>query len=324
MGIHDRDYYRDDDGGFFANWSRSAQVTKSLMVLTAAIFVIQLATKPAQNLDHDSGAFTRSLELVGSKVLFQGEVWRLITSGFLHNTGDIFHILFNMLFLWFVGRELEERYGPREFLAFYLVALVVSALVLIGTTALKLNGSTLNTSTMAGSSGAVTAALLVFILHAPNRRILLFFVIPMPIWVLGVLFVGRDFVVMLFSKSADSDPSTRVAFAAHLGGAAFGALYFLARIHITAWLPSWPIKAAQRAQPRLRVRHEEDAAEPELPEEPPMPPPPVKSEADLDEQLEAQLDAVLAKVAKQGQASLTSSERAILKRASELYRRRRR
>ena len=48
------------------------------------------------------------------------------------------------------------------------------------------------------------------------------------------------------------------------------------------------------------------------------------ADPDVDEHLEAQLDAVLAKVAKQGQSSLTSAERAILHRASEVYRRRRR
>lgn len=319
MGIHDRDYYREDEGGFFANISRTGQVTKSLIAITVVAFVIQLVTMPKHGVP-GGGPFTEWLELVGNKVL-QGEVWRLVTCGFLHDTSDPLHIIFNMLILYFVGRELEERHGGREFLAFYLIALVVASLAFMGVAALKFNQTSLATRVV-GASGAVTAALMLFILHDPKRKVLLFFVLPMPIWVLGVIFVGYD-LIGFFSRPAEGEFAKHTAFAAHLGGAAFGALYYYSRLRITALLPGGASKAAQRAQPRLRVRREEDDNEPDLPE-PPEPLPPPKSEPDVDEHLEAQLDAVLAKVAKNGQGSLSSAERAILHRASEVYRRRRR
>src|SRR5258708_6948842 len=100
MGIHDRDYYRDDEGGFLANWSRSAQVTKSIIVATVAAFVVQLAVPPRHGAP-GTGAFTDWLVLSGNKVL-HGEVWRLVTCGFLHSTDNLLHIVFNMLFLWLV------------------------------------------------------------------------------------------------------------------------------------------------------------------------------------------------------------------------------
>src|SRR5262249_9583574 len=112
MGIHDRDYYREDEGGFFANISRTGQVTKSLIAIPVVAFVIQLVTMPKHGVP-GGGPFTEWLELVGNKVL-QGEVWRLVTCGFLHDTSDPLHIIFNMLILYFVGRELEERHGGRE------------------------------------------------------------------------------------------------------------------------------------------------------------------------------------------------------------------
>lgn len=319
MGIHDRDYYREDEGGFLANFSRSGQVTKSLIAITVVAFVIQLATQPGHRLP-GAGPFTEWLQLVGDRVL-QGEVWRLITCGFLHDTSDPLHIIFNMLILYFVGRELEERYGGREFLAFYLISLVVASLAFMGAAALQINRTTL-ASPMVGASGGVLAALMLVILHDPKRKVLLFFVLPVPLWALGVFFVGYDLIGM-FSRPAQGEMAKQTAFVAHLGGAAFAALYFLAKVRITALFPGWASKTAQRAQPRLRVRREEDDSEPDLPE-PPEPLPPPKSEPDVDEHLEAQLDAVLAKVAKQGQGSLTSAERAILHRASEVYRRRRR
>src|SRR5262249_13240898 len=55
--------------------------------------------------------------------VLQGQVWRLLTYAFLHSTGGMpWHIIFNMLFLWWFGHEMEEMYGPREFTIFYLVA----------------------------------------------------------------------------------------------------------------------------------------------------------------------------------------------------------
>ena len=318
MGIHDRDYYRDDEGSFLANWSRNGQVIKTLIAVTVVVFVLQLVSQP-RSAPGSSGVFTDWLVLISNKVM-QGQVWRLVTCGFLHSTERIWHILFNMLILWFVGREMEERYGSREFLTFYLLALVASSVAFIGSAAIGINHTTMETPVM-GASGAVTAALILFVFNYPHRRILLFFVIPMPVWALGVIYVGQDLIGLVL-PSADDKPGERVAFAAHLGGAAFGALYFLARIRLTALIPSWS-KTAQRAQPRLRVRRDEEESEPELPDAPPPPPPP-KADPDLDEHLEAQLDAVLAKMAKHGQGSLSSSERAILHRASEVYRRRRR
>jgi hypothetical protein len=109
-----------------------------------------------------------------------------------------------------------------------------------------------------------------------------------------------------------------VTLAGDLGGILF-ALGFYA-----ATRGPWPNLSPRRSRsscsdPDLRI-YREDASSRE-----PMPvPAPVPSNSDLDEHLEAQLDAVLAKVAEHGQESLTSAERAILNRASEVYRKRRR
>ena len=61
-------------------------------------------------------------ELDPSKVLYQGQVWRLLTHAFCHERQGLFHILFNMLFLYWFGCTLEGMYGEREFLLFYLAA----------------------------------------------------------------------------------------------------------------------------------------------------------------------------------------------------------
>src|SRR5205814_3645274 len=67
------------------------------------------------------------LELDTKKVVFGGQVWRLLTHAFCHDRYGVFHIVFNMLFLYMFGCTLESMYGSREFLLFYLVGAVVAA-----------------------------------------------------------------------------------------------------------------------------------------------------------------------------------------------------
>ncbi len=72
------------------------------------------------------------LELDPEKTFQQGQVWRLLTGAFCHAREMIWHILFNMLLLYWFGTRLETMYGSREFLLFYLVATVCSSLAYIG------------------------------------------------------------------------------------------------------------------------------------------------------------------------------------------------
>jgi hypothetical protein len=108
-----------------------------------------------------------------------------------------------------------------------------------------------------------------------------------------------------------------VGVTAHLGGAAFGFLYYKQQWRVLNFIPDLSSRRRARARPRLRIYHGDDAptanvAAPAAPEASPV-----------DEQLEAQLDAVLAKMASSGKESLTQSERELLLRASEVYKRRR-
>ncbi len=300
MGIYDRDYYRREGPSFLGAFANRGQVCKWLIIINVIAYVIQLATRDR------GGAFTEAFLLDAPKV-FSGEVWRLLTYAFLHAENAWVHILFNMLFLWWFGHELEDLYGRWEFLAFYLVSAVVGGAVFA--LAWKVG---LGPPYCLGASGAVTAVMVVFAFHYPTRIILLFFVLPVPIWLLVVFQVVQDSFGFLSGGNGQN-----IAFAVHLGGAAFGALYYQANLRLLDLWPKAGPRARQRARPRLRVYREEEAETPQ----PVSVPAPVGQ--DVDEQLEAKLDAVLEKVARSGQASLTDTEKQILLRASEIYKRRR-
>lgn len=295
MGFYDRDYYR-RDGSHFGDWLQPHKVCTYLIAANVIMFVAQLATRTV-GLPVMDGPVTSALDLQPDRVA-RGEVWRLLTHAFLHSLGWQ-HIVFNMLILWWAGRSVEEIYGSKEFLAFYLVAAVLAGLAYCG-----VEWATGANRAALGASGAVTAVMVVFACHYPMSTVYLFFLIPVPVAVVAVLYVAAD-LFQLFSGPGDSS----VGVAAHLGGALFGFLYYKLQFRVLNWVPTRMSMRPRRARPRLRVYRE-----------------PVEEDTPLsgeEDQLEAQLDSVLAKVAKYGRDALSEREHQILLKASEVYKQRR-
>ena len=117
MGIYDRDYSRNSESGF--QLSPPTTATMQLMVVTGLVYLAQMAF-PFVN---------RTFALQADWFLRPWTCYQLLTYGFLHSTQDVAHILINMLVLFMFGREVEARYGKREFLLFYLVGIIAAGLV---------------------------------------------------------------------------------------------------------------------------------------------------------------------------------------------------
>jgi membrane associated rhomboid family serine protease len=315
MGIYDREYYRREGPSFFRSLYETGTVCKWLIGINIAVYIIQLLTFPRGGDDYGAvtnGWFTEFLDLNVGAVM-HGEVWRLITHAFLHSPLSPWHIIFNMLFLWWFGNEIEEMYGAWEFLTFYLTAALVGGLAFVGWDIATNPWGELYHHSALGASGAVNGVLVLYACHFPTRTIRLFFLIPVPVWLMVVVMLALDVFGLLGPSGNDG-----VAVAAHLGGAGFAFVYYKLQwrlLNLWSWVRSH--KPARR--PRLRVYREEEApAGPRASVGVATAPKP-----DVDEHLEAKLDQVLEKVARFGQDSLTESERQILFRASEVYKRRR-
>jgi membrane associated rhomboid family serine protease len=306
MGIYDRDYYRREGPSYLDSFTLRGQATKWIIVATGFIFVLQILTRVQRAPGLWFPGFITTTFSLDPELVLHGEVWRLVTYAFLHSDGGgsnfWMHIVFNMWMLWLFGGYIEDIYGRWEFLTFYLTAALVGGLAYMAEYLVGIRAGV-----CIGASGAVTASMVLCAFYHPRLTILLFFVIPVPIWVLAIFQVAQDALGFLSAQ-----PGT--AFSVHLGGAAFGALYFQSKIRILK-IGDWfrGLKLG-RARARLRVY---------APQEESREPVPVLSGPEIDEQLEAKLDAVLEKVAQQGKESLSESERQILMRASEIYKRRR-
>ena len=168
-----------------------------------------------------------------------GQVWRLVTYMFLH--GGVTHILFNMLFLWMFGVELERMWGTRNFLKYYFVTGVAAALTTIVVSFVPLFGlGSLYFTRTVGASGAVVAVLLAYGLYFPNREILFYGIFPIRAKYL-LLILGA---LSLFSAGS-------VAHSTHIGGAVAGYLYLKGgRIHLLSEIKyrywKWKINRVRR------------------------------------------------------------------------------
>ncbi len=228
-----------------------------------------------------------------------GQVWRLVTHAFCHDRGSIWHILFNMLFLYWFGCTLESMYGTREFLLFYLSAAVIAGLAYVA-----VDFATGSAAPAMGASGAVLAVTMLYALHFPYERICIFWFFPLPMWLLMALYVIWDLHPLLQQLSGE-EVYTGIGHAAHLGGLAFGFLYgwFQWRIEpLVSWIPGLHRDPSFRpARFRDRTTSRSLGPDPEM----------------------ERVDDILRKISEQGQDSLTDEERAILASASERMKRRR-
>jgi membrane associated rhomboid family serine protease len=158
-------------------------------------------------------AFFRKYEFhVGS--IRAGEQIRMISSGFLHV--DMTHLLFNMLTLYFFAPVVCGYLGNFSFVLVYFGSLIFGSLL---TMLFHKNDYSYRA---VGASGAVTGILYSAILLQPNMMLGVFFVIPMPAYVFGILYL----LYSIYGMRAKND---NIGHTAHFGGAIGGYLITLVK-----------------------------------------------------------------------------------------------
>lgn len=297
MGIQSREYFRASDRDSHG-WGSDTPACKWLVVSCVALFVLQLLFTRA---DSFTSAVDDWLALRPDAVL-EGQVWRLLTAAFLHSRATPWHLIMNMLGLWWFGTTLERMYGSREFAAFYLLAAVFSSVgyVLFGLFTARLNP-------MVGASGAVLALLMLYATHFPRERLYFFGILPVEVRWLVVFYVAVDLYPVLL-EIGGTDVWSNVAHAAHLSGLLFGYLYRRWDGRLSTLFRDWSGFHVRRRLRTMSTNRKLKVYQPD--DEPPV---------DLD----AELDRILAKIHEHGTSSLTEREQALLTQASQRYKNRR-
>lgn len=275
-------------GGNFGGLSMGmTPMVKRLLIANVVIFAVTLAWSPAREL----------LALHPPRLLTRP--WGVVTYMFAH--GDFWHLAINMLVLFFFGTPLEQRWGSREFLRFYLIAGLGGAVLSI----------VFMPASVIGASGAVYGLMLAFAMNWPDAPIHIWGIFPVKAkWLVAFLFV-----VSLLEGITSS--SGGIAHFAHLGGIVAAFLYLKMDWRPAALVGRRPGTKVSRPSPRGRKGKVTVSARKE--------PSPrerrstLRSEDDERRMLD-EVDRVLDKISEKGIASLTSAERELL---DEVSRRRR-
>jgi membrane associated rhomboid family serine protease len=238
MGLYDRDYTQADFHSRFRNapqmrmsFPRISPVVKWLLIINVGVFLVSILIKP-----------------LGEKIYYWGELdsrslghvlqlWRLVTYQFLHDPANALHIFLNMIGLFFLGPVLENYWGGKKFLLFYLGCGIAGALFYMFLVSIGF----LDAGEMIGASGSILGMLAACAILFPHFVVFIF-IFPIPIRVAAVALTGLYvFLVLARSENAGGE-------AAHLGGMAAGAIYVVSQ----SWRERFKSKIrANRLQKRL-------------------------------------------------------------------------
>ncbi len=249
-----------------------------IVLSTVGVFVLQAVVAIVLGAEAASWV-NRTFGILQNAWVTVSEPWRMVTYMLLHAGG--FHILFNLLWLWWMGQAVENTLGTRNFLFIYIGSGIGGAIV-NGLVALVFGASTAMPTI--GASGAVFGVMVAFAMLYPTAPIMLLLLPPIQARYVVAGLIALD---ILFLTASDN-----VARIVHLGGAASG--WALMRFYgnggmerFAALFSRW----TERRKPKnKRMRSVVDAT--------------IIEEIDQSE-----IDRILDKIAQKGYSSLSADEK---------------
>lgn len=198
--------------------------------------------------------FSRIFALYPAKVIYDFFIWQPWTYMFLH-TYQVTHIFFNMLMLWFLGTELENRWGKKFFLSYYLLTGAgAAAIYCVGTWIYFMikPGTTALVVPVMGASGSIFGLLLAYGILFGERTIYVFGAFPMKAKIFVLIMGFMELASLLTADVNGGD----VAYLAHLGGLVSGYLILISKTRMQQLL--WVRKTKKRSRNlRLVVDNDE-------------------------------------------------------------------
>jgi membrane associated rhomboid family serine protease len=274
---------------------RLTAAVKVLLIINASIFIGQqiLELIPHGIGGTYNGFITDIFGLSHRGFITNHFYWQPLTYMFFH--GGWIHIIFNMLALWMFGSELEETWGPRRFVQYYILSGIGAGfcIALLNWYIAATYG--LDALPTIGASGALYALLLAYGLLWPNREILLYFLFPIKIKYLLIGFGIIEFFGTLSSITGKADSISHIG---HIGGLLAGFLIFMFWKRKT----SVPVKEnfIYRFLKRRKFRRKQ-------------------KEIDLRIKAKEIIDDLLDKIAREGLSALTDKEKKDLEWARKYY-----
>ncbi|HUR70082.1 MAG TPA: rhomboid family intramembrane serine protease [Candidatus Thermoplasmatota archaeon] len=193
-----------------AMWAKlEGKMTYVFLGIMVSVFVIQLLMTVAGASDLEEAVFVITPE-------WTSRPWTVITSIFAH--GSVTHLMLNGLVLLFFGQTTERLIGTRRFTWLFLGAGAIGGVAQVVLTQMLFHVE----SGGLGASGAIQGVMGTLVVLAPRLTVLVFFVIPAPLWALTIFYVLLDLVGVI-------TPGSQIGHIAHLAGLGVGLLvgYYL-------------------------------------------------------------------------------------------------
>ena len=297
-------------GSFFTNIKQAYQQGRMPMrfiYINVGVFILAFLLNTLLMLFNQSGAgILRLFELPAWMEIFFYQPWSILTYMFMH--ADIFHLLFNMLWLYWFGQLFLYFYSERSFCGLYFFGgLCGGALYMLFYNIFPYFNQAVYTSYLLGASASVLAITVATAVKEPDFRVRLLFFGNVRLKYIALIMVGIDMLMMTSGNAGGH--------IAHLGGA-LGGLWFalsMRRGHdVTKWINflidkivnlfSWISKRPQK-RPRMKVHYNSR-----------------EKDYDYNARKKAQseeIDRILDKLKKSGYGSLTTDEKKSLFDASK-------
>lgn len=288
-------------------FQRSNNAHVQLIIINVSVFLLMGALYVFSKIGRLDGVFDvlhNQFTIPPQLGEFLTRPWTLFTYSFAHSLTDIFHILFNMLALYWFGKLFVEYLGSDKLVALYVLGGLsggILYLIMFNTIPYFVEAS--NFPGMVGASAAVYAIMVATAVLLPDYTFFLLFLGPVKI-----KYIVFFYITVSFLGSVGPNAGGNIA---HLGGALIGFVYMKqlqAGVNWGSWITvtlDW-IKELFQPRPKVKVSYRKDAGT-KMPRQPTP-----KSKISQEE-----IDAILDKISDGGYESLSKEEKEKLFNASK-------
>jgi membrane associated rhomboid family serine protease len=204
---------------FRSEFNKPNNTLVQLILVNVVVFLVLLLTKVSTLIAQNSGIY----DLIQQQLLIPGDIhaflhkpWTLFTYFFTHE--EIFHILYNMLFLYWFGRLIDEYLGSRRLVGLYITGGLAGGLLYLAMYNLvPYFQNHVDTATMLGASGAAFSVAVGAATLLPNYTFHLLFFGPV-----RIKYIVFFFIILSVAQAAGENAGGHLA---HIGGAVMGFVY---------------------------------------------------------------------------------------------------
>lgn len=264
------------------------------VLLFVVLGIIYVVSKMSGHLDFFDSIY-KHFQLPSNLNALLHRPWTIISYFFAHSVDDLFHILFNMLFLYWFGKIVSEYIGNRRLINLYILGGIFGAVLFLALFNLvPYFANKASDTILVGASGSVFAVVVGAATLVPHYRMNLLLLGPVKITYIAAFFVFGSWLGMVGANSGGN--------ICHLGGALLGYIY-IRQLQNGRDLGK-PINAIGNffkniGKPRLKVSHRSETKQ------------------TSDKPSQEDIDKILDKISKSGYESLSKAEKQKLFKASE-------